>query len=271
MIVMKLSVCLETVYTDRELPQRAAALKQHGVDSFELWSLEGRSAIHLNGMIAETQCSLALFCGNRRHSIVDPAQRAAFLDELTANLRVARQLLCPSLTLLSDAVDDYGIPIRPPTTLSRTERLEGLREGLATAAELAEPTGVRLVVEPLNSVLDHPGYTLDDVEDAFQLVRSIGHRSLKVLLDVYHAQMMQTDVAQAIKNNLEWIGHVHIADVPGRHEPGTGLINFAKIAQLLASNDYAGHVGLECIPAADSSYAIQQFVRTFEPCLALHV
>ena len=108
-----------------------------------------------------------------------------------------------------------------------------MHDGLVAAGQLAAPTGVRLYIEPLNSTLDHPGYTLDEPADAFEIVQTIGNESLRVLFDVYHAQMMSVNIVRAIENNLEWNGHIHVADSPGRHEPGTGQIDFARIAQVL--------------------------------------
>lgn len=268
-IIMKLSVCVETVFTDCRLSQRVVAIRECGVDWFELWGLDSQKLNESRELVNSHKGRLALFCGNRNYSLTDPSQRPNFLQELAENLHAAQSLGCPALTILSDAVDSRGIPIRPAKSIPRTARLNSLHDGLVAALELAAPTGVRLCIEPLNSTLDHPGYTLDQPADAFEIVQTIGNESLRVLFDVYHAQMMRVNVVGAIENNMELIGHIHIADVPGRHEPGTGKIDFSQIAQVLINDDYQGSVGLECFPLDESDQAVRAFVKVFEPFMAI--
>src|SRR5262249_43056219 len=144
--------------------------------------------------------------------------RTRFLSEVGRNLEAARKLRTPGLVVLSDAVDARGIPIPPSSNLSRSQKIENLYENLQAAVPLAEAANTVLLLEPLNSQIDHPGFTLDSSGDAFAIVRDLGSRSLKVLFDVYHMQIMEGNIVATIEKNLELIGHIHIADVPGRHE-----------------------------------------------------
>jgi hydroxypyruvate isomerase len=95
------------------------------------------------------------------------------------------------------------------------------------------------------------------------MVRAVNSPRLKLLYDIYHQQLSEGDLIRTIEGNLPWIGHLHAADVPGRHEPGTGEINHANIARMLVANGYDGFVGLECFPAGDSDQALRAFISTY--------
>ena len=121
---------------------------------------------------------------------------------------------------------------------------------LQFAADRFATIGATVMVEPINSRIDMPGYWLDDVNKALRLIESIDRSNVKLQLDLYHAQIIQGDLARAIEENIEHIGHVQIADNPGRHEPGTGEIHYPFLFALLDRLGYAGWVGCE-LQAAD--------------------
>ena len=128
---------------------------------------------------------------------------------------------------------------------------------------MAESENMTLLLEPLNTKIDHPGYSLNHSIQAFEIVRRIGSPHLKVLYDVYHMQIMEEDLIATLEANLGEIGHIHVADVPGRHEPGTGEINYVNIARMLRTAGFDGCIGLECFPQESSEQAIEAFRRVF--------
>jgi hydroxypyruvate isomerase len=164
---------------------------------------------------------------------------------------------------LSDKVDSRGIPIPPPRPLTSEQKAHSLLEGLQRAVALAEASRITLMLEPLNTKVDHPGYTLAHSGQAFEVVRQIGSPRLKVLYDVYHMQIMEGNLISTMEAHLGDIGHIHVADVPGRQEPGTGEINFANIARMLRANGYAHCIGLECFPRERSEDAVEAFCALF--------
>ena len=175
----------------------------------------------------------------------------------------AARLDCPRLTILSDQVDCRGIPIPPARPLTGDEKANSIFEGLKKAAAMAEAENMTLLVEPLNTKVDHPGYTLSHSTPTFEIVRRIGSPRLKVLYDVYHMQIMEGDLIATMHANLSEIGHIHAADVPGRHEPGTGEINYVNIARMLRTRGYDRCIGLECFPRDRSEAAIEAFRTSF--------
>ena len=128
---------------------------------------------------------------------------------------------------------------------------------------MAEAANITLLLEPLNTKVDHPGYTLAHSAQAFEVVRRIGSPRLKVLYDVYHMQIMEGDLIATMDVHLDEIGHIHVADVPGRHEPGTGEIDYGSIARMLRANGYDRGVGLECFPRDRSEDAVEAFLAVF--------
>ena len=126
---------------------------------------------------------------------------------------------------------------------------------LRVAAPLAQAAGVKLLVEPINTV-DMPGYFASSIERGVELVRAADHPAVRLQLDQYHAGMMRTDARRALREHFELIEHVQIADVPGRHEPGTGGQPIAAFLDDLDALGYAGSVGLEYRPRATTSESL---------------
>lgn len=260
---MKLTICSETVFANRALVDRFSAIRALGVSGVELWGLPAENVPAMEAGLRSAGCQLEIFCGNRQHSLIDSDERAGFLSELKQSIQNAKQLGCSRLTILSDQVDSQGIPVPPARSLSSDQRARSVVDGLKQAVVLAEAAKITLLLEPLNTKVDHPGYTLAHSAQAFEIVRQISSPWLKVLYDVYHMQIMEGNLIATMEANLSEIGHIHVADVPGRHEPGTGEINYTTIARMLRSHDYDGFVGLECVPQERSETAIETFCRLF--------
>ncbi len=119
---------------------------------------------------------------------------------------------------------------------------------LQFAAERFAEIGATVMIEPINSRVDMPGYWLDDVKKAFCLLEAVDRSNVKLQLDLYHAQIIQGDLARTLAANIDRIGHIQIADNPGRHEPGTGEIHYPFLFGLLDRLNYAGWVGCEYKP-----------------------
>jgi hydroxypyruvate isomerase len=191
-----------------------------------------------------------------------PDHCGAYLDGVLARVEIARRVRCRQLMLLAGELGPEGEGIQAVASHPATRWITAY-ETLSRVAEIAEKHDVFFSLENLNTKVDHPGYALPHVEDTVRLVDHVGSPRLKILLDIYHAQVEQGNVIQAIRDYRQRIGYVHVADVPGRHEPGTGEINYQLVAQVLREVGYDGVVGLEAFPLGDDHRALQRFRENF--------
>jgi hydroxypyruvate isomerase len=164
--------------------------------------------------------------------------------------------------MLSDALAPDGSAMATPP-MTTEEKIRSMVEGLRVLSRPAEPAGVTLLLEPLNSLIDHPGCFLDSVALAVEVVGRLNSPRVKVLYDIYHMHVMGKNVLREIENNQEWIGYFHVADSPGRHQPGTGEIDYAAVGELLGRLKYRGFVGMEFAPLGPSAEAVKAPIETF--------
>ena len=171
-----------------------------------------------------------------------PARQAEFRDGVTRATGYAQALHCPQVNCLA------GIP---PAGVDAATAHRTLVENLRYAAEALGRAQIRLVMEPINT-RDIPGYFVNSTAQGLSIVDAVGSDNLKLQYDIYHAQVMEGDLLPTITANLARIGHIQIADTPGRHEPGTGEINYPFLFAALDRLGYAGWIGCEYKPAGET-------------------
>jgi hydroxypyruvate isomerase len=170
----------------------------------------------------------------------DPEGTAEFRDGVALAIEYAGALQCAQLNCLAGVLPD-GVD----TAAGHAAFVANLR---FAAAECAK-AGIRLLIEPINT-RDKPGYFLSRTQQALELIADVGSDNLFLQYDVYHMQVMEGDLARCIEANLARISHIQISNNPGRHEPGSGEINFAFLFSFLERIGYAGYIGAEYHPAA---------------------
>jgi hydroxypyruvate isomerase len=251
------SVCVETVFLDLPIEDRIRRIRQAGYTAVEFWHPEGtwdgttlrrdmpKSAPALRRACEDAGVTLNDFAfhawdGSIGGSTVKPQDRDIYLDQVRRMLTFARAAGCGKGITLSGKVDP---------ALSRLEMRRSMEEALGAATVLAAKEGVVLLLEPLNSLVDHPGYYLDGTAEAFEVIRAIGSPNLKLLYDVYHMQVMEGNLLHTIETNIDRIGHFHAAGVPGRAELFGTEVNYPEIIRRLEKLGYTGCFGLEYFPA----------------------
>jgi hydroxypyruvate isomerase len=137
-------------------------------------------------------------------------------------------------------------------------------DNLRFAARAMKERGITLVIEPLN-IRDTPGFFLQTCGQAVQIIHEVGADNLSLQFDVYHAHIMEGDVLESIRQHLPYIAHVQIADDPGRHEPGTGAINFPSVFRALESANYDGWIGCEYLPSTTTEEGLKWLNRYLRP------
>lgn len=190
------------------------------------------------------------FDAGDRGYLCDPRLTDRFQQSVKDALRIARRF---GVTRINTLVGK-----RPAGVSSRQAR-DTVVANLRRAAPLAEAAGVTLLLEPLNTP-QVPGYFLDSSALGFELLRDVDSPAVKFLYDVYHLQILEGNLIATIRANLRDIGHFQISDVPGRHEPGTGEINFPAIFSAIDADGYDGYVGIEYIPAAGTVEGLDRWL-----------
>jgi hydroxypyruvate isomerase len=239
------SLCLEPVFTGIKMADRVERAAEAGYKAVEFWDpatadLTGfSSAIARNGMVLAA-CTLS-------EPRVYPLDRQA--GPVIANVRksvdIARELGCRTLIGLSSDLEGH-----------RDSQKNILIENLKRVAEIVEKNGVTLVLEPLNSLVDHKGYYLDSAIIGFEIVKCVDCPNIKLLFDIYHMQIMEGNLTATITSNIGLIGHFHVAGVPGRNEPANCEINYNFLMNRIDKLGYTNYVGLEYWPTYDHARSI---------------
>ena len=171
----------------------------------------------------------------------DPSGGDTFLTALKSLIPAAQRLQCKQIILLSGK----RIEGAPP----QSQHIASI-EALKRAADVLSSAGLVAVIEPIDR-LENPTIYLDGVTEAFEIAHAVGSPNIRVLYDIYHEQREFGNLIAKFETNIDQVGLIHIADVPGRHEPGTGEINYGNIYRKLAQLHYKGMIAMEFYPTGD--------------------
>ena len=171
-----------------------------------------------------------------------PGREAEFKQGVATAIAYAKALDCKKINCLSGKL---------PQGVSHDIATATMIGNLKFAAAELKRQGIMLVTEPINS-FDIPGYFVNRTSEALAIIDAVGSDNLFIQYDVYHAQRMEGELGSTLKNHLSRIGHIQIADNPGRNEPGTGEINYAWMLQHIDALGYDGWVGCEYKPKTNT-------------------
>jgi hydroxypyruvate isomerase len=238
------SVMLWTVEPKLSFDQRIEKVAEAGyravelVNEYDHWTKEdfarSRSRMHSLGITVDA-------CSGIQTSICDPSQREAFLAEIRAKLPIIEELECTRLILLTG---------NRVSELSHEQMRASCIEGLRQAADITAPQGTELLLENIDPE-ENAQYFLTSVAEGFEIVRAVGNPKVRFLYDFFHEQISEGNLISKLQKNLDLVGLVHVADVPGRHEPGTGEINYANIFRKLGELRYSNYVAMEFMPTGE--------------------
>jgi hydroxypyruvate isomerase len=244
-----LSIMLWTVWTDLPFDQRLANVAKAGYSNVELvgeyneWS----DADYSSAISASKHLGIHFDATAGLHNGVgNPAARDAFLAEFKQALTPMQTLGCPTMIILSGNV---------VSGLSREAQHQSCIEGLKRAAEIIEGKQidgqrVRLLLECIDPE-ENPHYFLQSAAEAIDIVRAVNHPQVQFLYDLFHEQIAEGNLIEKLDKHIDVIGLIHVADVPGRHQPGTGEINYENIYRKLAALNYRHAIAMEFHPIGD--------------------
>ncbi len=235
---IKQSVC-RWCYMRTPLPELAAAAKAIGLRSIELVGPNDFETLRQFGLTAAVLNTHSIEKG-----LNDPAHHEACLNAIRTSLEAAKGFGAPNVITFSGNRNGK----------SDEEGLENCTKALKQVVGEAEKLGVTIVMELLNSRVDHADYQADSTPFGVELVERVGSERFKLLYDIYHLQIMEGDVIRTIRDHHEAIGHYHTAGVPGRHELDENQeLQYPAIVRAIIDTGYEGYLGQEFIPAGDDA------------------
>ena len=251
-MVYRLAPNIELLFTEAgpELADRVRAAAAAGFDAVEMWGTLDRDVPALAAALSETGLSLTSVLAEPRTNFTLPGtDLGPFFDGLDRGIENARTLGCPRIVLGSG----IGFP-----GAKRRQNLDRLVEVFREAVERTADSGVTLLLEPVNTRVDHPGALLDRTADAGYVARAVGSDRFRLLYDLYHSATEGEDPAAELAGAAGLVDYVQIADAPGRGEPGSGSIDWTDRLRILRASGYDGPIGLEYFPtvATEKSVAL---------------
>jgi hydroxypyruvate isomerase len=263
--MIKFCVCLDTFFIDLPLPDRVREIKKIGYDGVEFWyhnySFNGTELIpekrDLEGL-KKALDETGLFCNNfvwlspngsvDNASLIRPEDFERAMARLDEIIPVANELDCKKLIACTGNTQEEK---------SKDKQIRSVVTTLKAAIPKLEAHGITVVLEPLNTVVDHPGYFVDTSDFGSDIIREINHPLIKMLYDVYHMQIMEGNLISHIECHIDIIEHFHAAGVPGRNELYLGELNYNNIIKRIDELGYDGAFGMEYFPTLDDRESLQ--------------
>lgn len=244
-----LSVMLWTILRDLPFEQRLEKVAQAGYRNVELvgeyakWS----DADFARAIAKSRQLGIRFDCtAGLKHSLCNPAERDALIAEFRATLPIMERLECPAMIVLSgNTVPGMTFEAQVQSCVDGLKALAGVIDGKKISSEL-----VRLLLENIDPE-ENPKYFLTSVARGFDIIKSVNHPQVQFCYDLFHEQIAEGNLIEKLEKNIQQVGLIHVADVPGRHKPGTGEINFTNIFRKLRDLKYDRMVAMEFLPTGD--------------------
>ena len=252
--MLELSANLEFMFTDRDFVDRIDAVAELGLPAFEFGVWLERDVPTIVERTRRYGLVVANISVDPKVRLLDEDQSAALADAVRATCDTARQLGCTQLGLLVEEVKLEGG--QPWFDYQRSEQQRDQRRrqkdnivrALKAVAPIAEGEGMLLLVECLNTLVDHADYFIASWKEGVAIAREVDSAAVGMTFDAYHHQVNEGNLISSLTQDIDLVRHIHIADVPGRHEPGTGEINYLNLLRVAKRAGYEGYLGLECVP-----------------------
>ena len=268
----KIDLCIEPFFVGTDTCEKIKKVKKLGYQAVEFWywdhEFDGKDLIPGKKNINE----IAVVCKDLNVVINDivvnspdgsiggfltkPEDKDKYLERLKETIDIAHKLNCKKMITCT------GNEITGKTI---QQQFNSVINTLAKASEIAKKEDVTLVLEALNSYVDHPGYFLVSSNASFDIVKKVNNPSLKVLYDIYHMQIMEGNHIASINENISLIGHFHSASVPGRNELYYGEICYLPILKAIDEAGYEGYFGLEYWPTEQEDHSLSKTLEFLKP------
>lgn len=245
---MNYSACIEWLFAEAgDFPDRVRAAGRAGLPGVEFWLWSNKDVGALEAAVLDTGIKVTGMVAEPMVPLTNSARHAEFLEGLKKSIDVAHRLGAPALIAQVGA----DLPGR-----SRAEQRAALVACLGKAADVLKGSGVIMMIEPLNTSVDHAGYFLPSTIEGLDIVDDVGRAEIRLIYDIYHSAVMGEKIGEVLEGRLDRVAHVHLADTPGRHEPGSGTMDWQRRLDWLTMHGYRGWVGLEYKPTKPTEQSL---------------
>ena len=227
------------MFSELDFYDRIGAVGDCGINTVEFWKWTNKDVDKVKRLLDENKMKLSVFNIDSTDEVLSYDLSRGILNSGRADEFVAA--LCESIPTYKKlgafamiVLIGEGAPYCAENAL----------KCLNAAKPICEKENVTLVIEPLNAI-DRKGYSMPYAEPVFKLLKKVNSPNIKMLYDIYHQSMTGDFSMEDIRKNIDLIGHFHVADSPGRHEPGTGKVDYVKILSEISALPYSGYIGLE--------------------------
>lgn len=266
---MERSVSIKFMWPDLPFPERVRKAAEAGFDLVEMWDWREADIDACAEVARECGIGIAGFFGHNQGGLANPDDMELVLESLRETVPVAERVGAFQLHVFSDGMRRPEGHVTKPPPITRDQRqvaaIECLREciKLVEGRTTADGRPLELTVESINTV-HVPGYFLEDTDMSVALCREVNHPQVTIFFDCYHQQLVGGRLTEHLQHALPYVSSVHIADVPGRHQPGSGEINFHYIRDLLEREGYDKQLTFEVVPLdGDSDRAVADIKKVF--------
>ena len=243
---MRLCVPIPCFFKDGDFAAAIRRVKALGYDAAETYNWKNLDFDAVRAACEETGVELLSMC-TTEFRMTDPALRTAWLDGLKESCEAAKKL----------GVKRLITQVGPDTGAPRAQQHASIVAALRDARPILEDSGVTIMIEPLNTYVNHPGYYLWSSVEGFEIIREVDHPLVKVVYDIYHQQVMEGNIIPNVTNNLDCIAHLHSAGHPGRHELQYGENDYKVIFAAVDKAGYKGACGLEYSPLLEPEESLR--------------
>jgi len=249
---MRLCVPIPCFFKGTDFTDAIRQVAALGFDAAETYGWKGLDLDAVRATCEETGVELLSMC-TTEFRMTDPACRELWLAGLKESCEAAVKV--GAKRLITQVGPDTGAP--------REKQHASIVAALKAAAPILESTGVTIMIEPLNTLVNHPGYYLWSAVEGFEIIREVDHPLVKVVYDIYHQQIMEGNIIPNITGNLDCIAHLHAAGHPGRHELQAGESDYKVIFAAVDKAGYTGSCGLEYNPLMDPMESLKEARRIY--------
>ncbi len=249
---MRLCVPIPCFFHHTDFVSAIYKVKDLGFDAIETYDWKNLDLEAVKNACAESGVELLSMC-TTEFRMTDPACRSQWLAGLRESCAAANK--AGAKRLITQVGQDTGAP--------RAQQHESIVAALRAAKPILEDSGVTIMIEPLNTLVDHRGYYLWSAVEGFEIVREVGHPLVKVVYDIYHQQVMEGNLIPNITKNLDCIAHLHSAGHPGRHELQYGESDYQVVFAAVDKAGYTGSCGLEYSPLLPPEESLREAKRLY--------